>query len=72
MPDVVKLSRLEQQIEQEKRRNGGEGMKKAPFSLSSSVSPFLLSDPVVLALRHWLMPLRYQTKTVSSVPNMRS
>jgi hypothetical protein len=34
-------------------------MSKALISLPSSVSPFLLFNPVVLTLRHWVSPLVY-------------
>ena len=33
-------------------------MSNTSISLSSSVPPFLLFNPVVLALRHWALPSR--------------
>jgi hypothetical protein len=50
----VKISTPRYEIEQEERRNGGEGMSKALIFLSSSVSPFLMFDLIFfIFIRHW-------------------
>jgi pyroglutamyl-peptidase len=41
------------------KRNGEEGMSRVSMSLVCSVAPLLLFNPVVLALRHWVLFLAF-------------
>jgi hypothetical protein len=49
-PNGVKRTPRKQQIEQEELRNGGEDMSTTSISLTSSVPPFLLFNPVGLEM----------------------